>query len=122
MQKTKLKKYLPDQKDNDILVVKFTGEISFLSVSIIQESIEQITTKPIIVFAFSNVARMDLDGIETLEHLLHDLDSEGIEYHFSGLSRYLKTQFDKTHCYPILLSKKRVHYATADIIDVLLKR
>ncbi len=121
MQKTKLKKYLPDQKDNDVLVIKFTGEISFLSVSTIQESIEQITIKPIIVFAFSNVARVDLDGIETLEHLLHGLDNQHIEYHFSWLSRYLKTQFEKTHCYPILLQKNRVHYATADIIDILLQ-
>lgn len=42
----------------------------------IQESIEKIITKPKIVFAFSNVARMDLDGLETLEHLLHHLNEE----------------------------------------------
>ncbi len=120
IKKTKLSKYLPDQKDNDILVIKFSGEISFLSVSLIQESIEKIIITPQIIFAFSNVARMDLDGVETLEHLLHHLDREKVEYHFSGLSRRLKEQLKKTHCYPILVQQKRVHYATADVIDILL--
>lgn len=119
--KTKLPKYLPNQQDNDILVIKFSGEISFLSVSVIQDSIEKITVKPKIVFAFSNVARMDLDWVETLETLLHHLDDEKVEYHFSWLSRHLKEQFNKTHCYPILVEQNRVHYATADIIDMLLK-
>ncbi len=121
MKKTKLPKYLPDQQDKDILVIKFSGEISFLSVSVIQDAIEKIVVKPTIVFAFSNVARMDLDGVETLEHLLHHLDREKVEYHFSGLSRRLKEQLKKTHCYPILVSQKKVHYATADVIDILLK-
>lgn len=121
VEKTKLTKYLPHQQNGDLLVIKFTGEISFLSVSTIQESIEKIHIRPVIVFAFSNVARMDLDGVETLEHLLHHLDDEGIEYHFSGLSRYLKEQFAKTHCYPLLVKKGRVHYATADVVDMLMK-
>lgn len=121
IKKTKLPKYLPDQKDADVLVIKFTGEISFLSVSVIQDAIEKINTKPIIVFAFSNVARMDLDGIETLEHLLHHLDREKVEYHFSWLSRRLREQFKKTHCYPRLVEQNKVHYATADIISILLK-
>lgn len=122
VEKTKLTKYLPHQQDGDLLVIKFTGEISFLSVSTIQESIEKIHIRPVIVFAFSNVARIDLDGVETLEHLLHHLDNEGIEYHFSGLSRYLKEQLAKTHCYHLLVKKDRVHYATADAIEILMKK
>lgn len=122
IEKTKLTKYLSHQQDDDLLVIKFTGEISFLSVSTIQESIEKIHIRPVIVFAFSNVARIDLDGVETLEHLLHHLDNEGIEYHFSGLSRYLKQQLSQTHCYPLLVEQGRVHYATADVIDMLMKK
>lgn len=120
--KTTLDKYITrHQHEQDIIVIKFVGEINFINMSMIQQWIDKLTQHPHTIFSMSGVSHMDLDGVDTFNELISDLQDRNIQYHITGLSKYLKSQLQHDSWYLKAESENRIHYATADIIGQLLQ-
>lgn len=100
--KTLLQKYIANQQDGDLLTIKFDHEISFLSVSAIEQTLAKLTTSHTIVFSFSHVHYIDLDGVDALEDLTKYLNRSQVHYVFCGLSKELKTRINHLKEYQLL--------------------
>lgn len=118
--KTTIEKYLKRQEEGDVLLVKFAWEITFLSINHISELIEKLDKKPIMVFSFSAVWHIDIDGLETFHDMVHGLEKQWIQYYFTWLARDIKQQFEKIWLLQKLQEENRLYYASAEALDVVL--
>ena len=114
--KTLLSKYTSSEQTGDIIVIKFGSEITFLSVSSIEQSLMQLKENHTIIFSFSHVDYIDLDGVDAIDGLMKYLNKKEIDFVLCGLSNYLKGKIGHLIEYQVLLKKDRIYYASAEAI------
>lgn len=72
LQRWTIKKYLKKQEIQDVVVIKFPHDMSFLNASAEIDHIDQIQAKTIIL-SCSQLQYVDMDAIEALEETLESL-------------------------------------------------
>jgi sulfate permease, SulP family len=117
--KTLLHKYIYKQQDDDLLVIKFASEITFLCVSAIEQTLNQLSDRQTMIFSFSHVDYIDLDGVDAIEDLLKYLAGKKINYCFCGLSTEIKRRIEKLDLYQDLVKKGKIYYASAEAIHAI---
>lgn len=117
--KTLLHKYIFKQQDDDLLVIKFSNEITFLCVSSIEQTLNKLTTRHIIILSFSHVDYIDLDGVDALEDLMKYLVTHKIDYRICWLSKDLKKKIWHIDQYQQLIDQNKIYYASAEAIKAI---
>jgi sulfate permease, SulP family len=117
--KTLLTKYVDGDQAGNMIVIKFGSEITFLSVSSIEQTLSWIKSDHVIIFSFSHVDYIDLDGVDAIEDLMKMLDNRWVSYHFCWLSKQIKSKMMHIEWYQSLVAQSKVHYASAEAIHKL---
>jgi anti-anti-sigma factor len=117
--KTLLSKYTSSEQAGDVIVIKFGSEITFLSVSSIEQALMQLKANHTIIFSFSHVDYIDLDGVDAIDDLMKHLNNKKIDFVLCGLSQYLKDKVSHLSDYQSLLKKDKIYYASAEAIKAV---
>ena len=84
--KTTLDEYLKTQKKDDIVILKLTGEINYLNNESYLNDIINIHHSKMIIFSFSQISDIDIDGIEALEEVIHILHTQKQNIYITGIN------------------------------------
>ncbi|MDD2487542.1 MAG: SulP family inorganic anion transporter [Candidatus Gracilibacteria bacterium] len=109
-----------DQKDGDIILLKFSGGLNYLNQEKNIHHLELIDKKIKIVLSFSHMGDLDIDGVETIDETFMSLNNRGIEVYFSGLSLEFEKIMSKTHIYKLLHKENKVINPTSEVLNILL--
>jgi len=74
--KTLLSQYIHEQDPDDIVIVKFLGELNYLNIEGHFDHIEQLSICKKVILSFSQMSDIDIDGVETLEEELQCLEKK----------------------------------------------
>lgn len=85
LKKTLLSQYIHEQHPDDIVIVKFLGELNYLNIEGHFDHIEQLSVCKKVVLSFSQMSDIDIDGVETLEEEMQTLEKKWIETYVVGL-------------------------------------
>ncbi|MFZ3233112.1 MAG: SulP family inorganic anion transporter [Patescibacteria group bacterium] len=111
--KIRVKEYLRLQKPGDVLIYRFNGSVTYLNVEAQLERLREIREATHVVFSFSNVYNVDLDGFEALEAMMETVREKGIEISVSGLSKSLVEKLAETPFYAELKNEGRIYSASS---------
>ncbi len=112
-----LRKYLRKQENEDTIILKFPTAINYINTESFQEQISNINNIKNIVFSFSQVVMIDIDGIEFLDDAVSDLKNKKINIYFAGIqSERLRDILDDKLYFQELVGKKRVYESSAYVI------
>lgn len=115
--KTTTKVYKEHQQADDIAIIKLPNEINFINASMIASIIHCITEPEKIVFSFSNVDFVDLDGREVLEENIRHYKDSGKEIAMTGLHPHLLGQLQKLHFYDFVRQHVLMYNATSEYLE-----
>lgn len=117
--KVRVKEYLKLQKPGDVLIYRFNGSVTYLNVEAQLERLREIREASHVVFSFSNVYNVDLDGFEALEAMMETVRNKGIGISVSGLSKGLVEKLAETPFYAELKEEGRIYPASSLAIKKL---
>lgn len=76
LKKTLLSQYIHEQHPDDIVIVKFLGELNYLNIEGHFDHIEQLSICKKVILSFSQMSDIDIDGVDTLEEELQTLEKK----------------------------------------------
>ena len=115
--------YIRDQKENDIILMKFISGLNYLTTESNIERIEKLEKKQTVVFSFSHMwGDIDLDWLEALELMIENLKTKNIVVYLSWVEQNLKTSLSHFHFYKELKKEEKVYDSTSEVLDQLLKK
>ncbi|MFA5916959.1 MAG: SulP family inorganic anion transporter [Candidatus Gracilibacteria bacterium] len=121
--KMRFGEYIKEQKENDIILMKFISGLNYLTTESNIERIEKLEKNQTIIFSFSHMGGdIDLDGLEALEHMVEKLHSKDITVYISGVEPNLRTTLSHFHFYKELKKEEKVYDSTSEVLDLLIKK
>lgn len=115
--KTTTKIYKEYQQSDDIVIIKLPNEINFINASMIGSIIHCITEPQKIVFSFSWVDFVDLDGREILEESIRHYIESGKHIAVTWLHEHLQGQLEKLHFNEYLTTHIPVYTSTSEYLE-----
>lgn len=80
---------------NRILVVYITGPLFFGTVNTFNSVLEKLNGNQDIILSLRTVPLLDTTGIAAIEHLIHQLESEGRRVYLSGLTEPVRSYLER---------------------------
>jgi MFS superfamily sulfate permease-like transporter len=115
--------YIKEQKENDIILMKFISGLNYLTTESNIERIEKLEKNQTIIFSFSHMWwDIDLDWLEALEHMVEKLHSKDITVYISWVEPNLRTTLSHFHFYKELKKEEKVYDSTSEVLDLLIKK
>ena len=108
------------QKPEDLIIIKFSSHITFLSIASIEKAMEKIIHKPTIIVSLSNVLYIDMDGIDTLHDLISWLNKNNIKYYLASIPEYVHDQLRSKDYYDTLQLENRIYTTSSQVIQAVL--
>lgn len=119
--KIRAKEYSHLQKKNDIIIYRFNGSLTYLNMEPQLDRIRELHAPKHVVFSFSNVYNIDLDGVEALEEMFEKVREKSIGISLSGLSKEIVQLMEKTKSYRELHESGAVFSASSLAIRNILE-
>lgn len=118
IEKISLKKFLKKQNNGfDTIILKFPIAINYINAESFIEQIEKIKKPKNIIFSFTQVAIIDIDGVELLDEIYENLASKKINIYFTGIiSERLKSILNDKNYFQELSRKDMVYDSSAYVI------
>ncbi len=117
--KARLREYIPKQEPEDTLIYKFSGSLTYINVEAQLDQVEQLKKPKNVIFSFSSVHNIDLDGLETLEKMVRHMEKFKIEAYYSGVSVLTEKLLKKTKFFHDARHERRVFATSYDAIQSL---
>lgn len=115
--KTTLDEYLKTQKKDDIVILKLTGEINYLNNESYLNDIINIHHSKMIIFSFSQISDIDIDGIEALEEVIHILHSQKQNIYITGINdKGIQRICNHIPIIKQLQQEQRIHSSTSELL------
>ncbi len=115
--------YIKDQKENDLILMKFISGLNYLTTESNIERIEKLEKNQTIIFSFSHMwGDIDLDWLEALEQMVEKLHSKNITVYISWVESNLKITLSHFHFYRELKKEQKVYGSTSEVLDLLIKK
>lgn len=120
--KMPLQQYLHEQKKDDIILIKFSGGLSYLNTEHSIEQVEKLDQHQHILFSFSHMGEVDIDGVEAIEHMMTYLEEHDIEVYCSGLDEKHEHLMTRTETYKNLEKQWKTFSSASDGLSYLLAK
>ena len=106
--KMMLSKYIKDQHDKDVLVVKFAGEINFMNVAAELDMLSRLHGQEAVILSMSQIAYMDIDGLESFEEMVEALEKQNLPFYITGVEGDLEERMKKLPLYSHVKAKEKL--------------
>lgn len=83
-QKISLHQYLKDQKQEDLILMKFSTGLNYLNVEHNISEIQHLNQGQRLIISLAHISNIDVDGIEALDEIVKILENNGIDVYFAG--------------------------------------
>lgn len=110
-----------ENKSGDTFIYRFVGELNYMNAEKHKEFLSKYDGKQHIVFNFKNLFYVDLDGLESLDEMIEDLENRGRVVYLSGISSYMKPLFAKRHWFERKCEEACVFQNTGEALNVIKK-
>ena len=120
--KMKLTQYIGNQKENDIVLMKFVSGLNYLNIENNIEKVEALNKKQVIIISFAHIWDIDMDGLEALEEMTEKLQTKEISVYFSWVSDFMKHQLSNFSFFQHLEKQNKVIASTSDLMRELLNK
>lgn len=118
--KEKLSNYIPNQKEWDLILMKFSWWLNYLNMEGIFSNIEKLDKKQSIIISFSHMWDLDIDWLEMLNDMVEHLHNNNIIVYFSWLETENKHLISKMEVYKKIKEEKHIYESTSEILKNLL--
>lgn len=117
--KRHLDDYLSMQKDGDIVICKFSGEINFICITAQLNRLTKINPHATVILSFSEIGYIDIDGIETFDELIEHFKDHKLTIYFSGIHGRLEKILQKTDFYHELFNQWKIFSSSTQALKHL---
>ncbi len=102
----------------DVVVYRFAGQMTYVNAQAHRDNIKNISA-PTIILGFRNLFYLDIDGLDALAEIIHDLTTSGKKIYLSGVGSATLVRISKTPWYSDLFKKNMVFASTAEALQSL---
>ncbi|EKE28699.1 MAG: hypothetical protein ACD_3C00027G0007 [uncultured bacterium (gcode 4)] len=109
-----------DQKDGDVVLLKFSWGLNYLNQEKNINHLELIDKKMTVILSFTHMWYLDIDWVEAIDEIFIALKNKWVEIYFSWLKWFFSQVISKTKIYKTLHKEGKVVESTSEILHVLL--
>ncbi len=109
-----------EQKDWDVILLKFSGWLNYLNQEKNIHHLELIDKKIVIILSFTHMWDLDIDWVETIDEIFLTLKNRWIELYFTWLGWFFQRVISKTKVYKALEKEWKIMNPTSAVLHNLL--
>lgn len=109
---------LDEYEGNDVVVYRFSGELTYFNGEYHEDAIKRIDAKTIIL-SLRNLFYIDLDGAETLRTIIDEQKERGCSVYVTGISEYILPMLETASWFVRKEKEGRIFKSTTDALRFL---
>jgi SulP family sulfate permease len=107
-------------RGESVAVYTFKGALVYINGQEHKTAIEELAkTYKTIILRFRKVSVIDLDGVEVLDEIIHDLEEDGVKVYLCSINSTVKSMFGGSKLYLKLKEEGKVFEKTAPALESL---
>lgn len=99
------------------LIYRFVGELNYMNAERHKEFVHRINGDHFIILNFKNLFYVDIDGLEAVDEIVHELEGRGKEVYLSGIAPQVRPLFAKKSWFSKIEEKGLVVNSTSEALE-----
>lgn len=117
MERLQASEFDVDKTNANTLIYRFVGELNYMNAEKHKEFAHRINGEHHIVLNFKNLFYVDIDGLEAIDEIVHELENRGKEVYLSGIASQILPLFAKKTWFTKIEAKGYVVSGTSEALD-----